>query len=141
MDDTIADNLNVSSLGAITQVAGASITVNVHSELTADSVDLGFDGEVDLSTLTANTAGLFALDDASSIDFQFESNLGSAVIRSANIISMGEQASLEVIGDARFVAPALFLGEGNLSTFNTGRISFSAVHFSIINEDSSLQIF
>ena len=141
LDDTIADNLNVSSLGAITQVAGASITVNVHSELTADSVDLGFDGEVDLSTLTANTAGLFALDDASSIDFQFESNLGSAVIRSANIISMGEQASLEVIGDARFVAPALFLGEGNLSTFNTGRISFSAVHFSIINEDSSLQIF
>ena len=67
LDDTIADNLNVSSLGAITQVAGASITVNDHSELTADSVDLGFDGEVDLSTLTANTAGLFALDDASSI--------------------------------------------------------------------------
>lgn len=63
------------------------------------------------------------------------------IIEAGETISTASAASVQIDGDARFVANRVLLGNGVSDQFNTGRISFEVSQPSEIREDSSLRIF
>lgn len=137
-----AANLSVQAEGSITQAADATIVITDHTNLTAEEIDLGNNGQpVDLETLTANTAGHFALNEATSVVWQFGSQLGSANVRAGQLVETDFSSSLNIEGDARFVANRLSLGGRFSDEFNAGRLSFESEQFALIAEESSIRLF
>lgn len=142
LSNLTVNNLDVQVSGSITQAPSASIEVSGHTNLEGDSVDLGNNGSpVDLETLSAGTTGHFALNEATSVEFQSDSQLGSADIQAVQRITTDSFSSLNIDGDARLVANRLLLGSGFNTEFNAGRISFESVESAVIAEDSSIRLF
>lgn len=136
------NNLTLIAASAINDTTNANIFVSNQTNLTAGSVNLGDESStVDLFTLTANTDGLFALDNTDFLSFQLDSVLGSADISSGDLVTTGRFASLEIVGDAIFDVNRLRLGVGGSNTFNTGRLNVNSDLNAFVFEDSGVQLF
>ncbi len=134
-----ADSLGLSSAGAISDLAGTSLTVTSHATFTGTAITLG-DNVADTTnfgTLTFSAGGAVSISEDSSTVLEGTNTADSLGLSSAGAISDLSGTSLTVTNHAIFTATAITLGDDVADTTNFGTLTFHATGAVAISEDSS----
>ncbi len=136
-------NAHLFSLGALTNSAGASITVTNNLGLDADSIDLGnaVDDQLSAGAFYFFAPGVVSLNANSNIHLvQVNNEAAQLILTTTGVITDDLTAELLVSGNSSFNAASVNLGETLTDSFNSGTITFATTDQFKITENSDLII-
>ena len=137
----VGDSLDASATGSITDGSGGDLAIAGLAEFTAGSVELGNDaGNVtNFGTLTFTSAGSVMIGEDSSLDLVGDNTAGSADLDSNASVSDAGATSLNVTGLLDVFGTSIVLGSGG-TVFNAGTLTFTSAGSVSIAESSSMSI-
>lgn len=138
-----AASLTVASAGALTNAAGASITVTGISNFGGTTVDLGNQpgDTLNVGSLGFTSTGAVNITEDSSTDLAGTSTAGSLTLTSPGAITSSAAANVNVTGAATLTGTSIAIGNQAGDTFNFGSLTFTATTGGVtIEEDSSLDL-
>ncbi len=127
--------------GSIHDNMSSSIEVERATFFEAVSVDLGRTGSpTDLRVVISNVSGEFALTNLGTMIWASDSTVGSANI-SAEFLTMGASANIEILNDAVFDVDSMQMGVGGSNTFRSGRLSINAAGNAFVWQNAPVVLF
>ncbi|WP_254512258.1 autotransporter-associated beta strand repeat-containing protein [Anatilimnocola floriformis] len=137
-----ANSLLLTSTGALTNLAGASVTVTGAATLSAPSISLGSQAgdSINFGSLNFNTPGAANIAVDSNMQLFGVNTAASANLSSTAALTNAAAASITISGLGTFGGATVNLGNQAGDTFNTGNLGFSGTGAINISEDSSITL-
>jgi filamentous hemagglutinin family protein len=133
-----ATSLSLASGGAITDAAGATLTVTGNASLSGSSITLG-DGAGDTTSfgsLTFNSAGAVSISEDGDTVLAGTNTADSLALTSAGSITDAAGTSLTVTNAVSLAGSSITLGDSAGDTTNFGSLTFNSTGAVSISEDS-----